>query len=129
MGRSFEVRKQAMAKKGMKKAKLYSKFSKEIYLIARSNPNEETNLELKRLIQKAKNHQVPTDVIKRSIDKVKNNEYQNYHVKRYEGFAKSGATIIINCLTDNDNRAISEVKNCFTKTNNKLGVSNAVTHM
>ena len=47
----------------------------------------------------------------------------------YEGFGPNGSTIIVECLTDNANRTISEVKNAFTKSNNKIGVAGSVSHM
>ena len=67
-------------------------------------------------IEKAKKDQVPADVIKRALDKVSSGTGEDYKANRYEGFGPSGATIIVDCLTDNVNRTISEVKNCFTKT-------------
>lgn len=130
MGRAFEVRKASMMKTGMAKAKIYSRYSKEIYLAAKSGgPEVESNLTLKRLMEKAKKDQVPADVIKRAIDKVTSGVDEDYKENRYEGFGPNGSTILVDCLTDNVNRTISEVKNCFTKSNNKLGVAGSVSHM
>lgn len=130
MGRAFEVRKASMMKTGMAKTKLYSRYSKEIYLAAKSGGADvEANLTLKRLMEKAKKDQVPADVIKRAVDKVNSGQGEDYKENRYEGFGPNGATIIVDCLTDNANRTISEVKNCFTKTENKLGVTGSVAHM
>lgn len=130
MGRAFEVRKASMAKTGAAKTKVYTKFSKEIYMIAKNGtPDPEANLALKHIIDKAKKNQVPADIIKRAIDKAKGGSGEDYQSARYEGFGPSGATIIIDCLTDNVNRSVSEVKNCFTKTKNKIGVSGSVAHM
>jgi YebC/PmpR family DNA-binding regulatory protein len=130
MGRAFEVRKASMMKTGMAKAKIYTRHSKEIYLAAKSGgANPDSNLTLKRLIDKAKKDQVPADVIKRALDKVSSGSGEDYKANRYEGFGPSGATIIVDCLTDNVNRTISEVKNCFTKTENKMGITGAVAHM
>lgn len=130
MGRAFEVRKASMMKTGMAKSKIYSRHSKEIYICAKNGgPDPEANLNLKRLIEKAKKDKVPADVIKRAIDKVTSGAGEDYKENRYEGFGPNGSTILVDCLTDNVNRTISEVKNCFTKTDNKLGVSGAVAHM
>ena len=129
MGRAFEVRKSSMLKTGMAKAKIYSRHSKEIYLAAKNGVDPDSNLTLKRAMEKAKKDQVPADVIKRAIEKAKSGTGEDYKAKSYEGFGPSGSTIIVECLTDNDNRTISEVKNCFTKTDNRLGVSGSVTHM
>lgn len=129
MGRAFEVRKASMMKTGLAKAKIYSRYSKEIYIAAKNGgPDPEANLTLKRLIEKAKKEQVPQDVIKRAIDKVNSGSGENYKENQYEGFGPSGATILVNCLTDNDNRTISDVKTAFKKTDNKLGVSGSVNY-
>lgn len=130
MGRAFEVRKAAMAKTGLAKTKIYTKFSKEIYMAAKAgNPDPESNLNLKHVIEKAKKQQVPADVIKRAIDKAKNSSGDDYQPARYEGFGPNGSTVIVDCLTDNVNRTVSEVKNCFTKSGCKIGVSGSVAHL
>lgn len=72
MGRAHEVRKVAMAKTAAAKAKLYSRYGKEIYLAAKAGGTDpDGNLALRRIIAKAKKEQVPADVIKRAVDKVK----------------------------------------------------------
>lgn len=120
----------AKAKTGAAKAKVYSSYAKEIYNIAKqggADPNG--NLSLRRLIEKAKKEQVPADIIKRAIDKVNSGVDENYTSTRYEGFAQGGATVMVDCLTDNVNRTVSNVKNAFTKSNGKMGVSGCVSHM
>ncbi len=130
MGRAFEVRKASMAKTGVAKTKVYTKFSKEIYMAAKNgSPDPEANLTLKHTIEKAKKNQVPADIIKRAIDKAKGGSGEDYQPVRYEGFGPNGSTIIVDCLTDNVNRTVSEVKVCFTKSDNKMGVSGSVAHM
>lgn len=130
MGRAYEVRKAAMAKTAAAKAKLYSRYGKEIYQTAKSGiPDPEMNLSLRRLIDKAKKENVPADVIKRAIEKAKSGIGEDYTSVRYEGFGPNGATIVVDCMTDNVNRTVSSVRNCFTKTGNKLGVAGSVTHM
>lgn len=129
MGRAFEVRKVAMAKTAAVKSKLYAKFGREIFLAAKSgSPDPETNQTLKRMIEKAKREQVPADVIKRNIDKAKGGGEDNLTSIRYEGFGPGNSMLIVECLTDNMNRTISEVRNCFTKTGGKIGISGSVIH-
>ena len=120
----------AKAKTGAAKAKVYSSYAKEIYQVAKqggTDPNG--NLTLRHLIEKAKKEQVPADVIKRAIDKVNSGVDESYTSVRYEGFATGGATVIVDCLTDNVNRSVSMVRNAFTKSNGKMGVSGCVSHM
>ena len=130
MGRAHEVRKVAMAKTAAKKAKLYSRYGKEIYLAAKAGgPEPDGNLALRRLIEKAKKEQVPADVIKRAIDKVKSGVTENYEEKVFEGYANGGATLIVKCLTGNINRTISSVRPAFTKSKAKLGNEGSVSYL
>jgi len=130
MGRAHEVRKVAMEKTAARKSKLYAKFGKEIYMAAKAGgPDPDSNLNLKRLIERAKQNQVPADVVKRNIDKSKGGVGEDYSPARYEGFGPGGATIIIECLTDNANRTYTDVRNCFTKTGGNLGVLNSVSYL
>ncbi|HQC31115.1 MAG TPA: YebC/PmpR family DNA-binding transcriptional regulator, partial [Acholeplasmataceae bacterium] len=130
MGRAFEVRKYAKEKTAAAKTKVYSKYGKEIYVAAKNGqPDPELNQELKRVIERAKKDQVPNDIINRAIEKAAGGSEENYTQVRYEGFGPGNSMIIVECLTDNVNRTYSEVRNCFTKTNSKLGVSGSVLHM
>ncbi len=128
MGRKFEVRKASMAKTQGAKTKLYSRYGKEVYMAAKGNPNPETNIALKRKIEEAKSKQVTKDVIDRAIKKAAGGSGEDYQSIRYEGYGPGGCTVMIDCLTDNLNRTVSEVRNCFTKTNCKMGVSGCVSH-
>ena len=122
MGRAHEVRKVAMAKTAAKKAKVYSRYGKEIYLAAKAGgPEPDANLSLRRLIEKAKKEQVPADVIKRAIDKVKSGVTEDYE--------PNNSTIIVKCLTDNINRTISQVRPAFTKSKSKLGAEGSVAYL
>jgi YebC/PmpR family DNA-binding regulatory protein len=130
MGRAHEVRKAAMEKTAAVKSKLYAKFGKEIYMAAKQGgPDPDSNLNLKRLIERAKQNQVPADVIKRNIEKTKSGVGEDYSPARYEGFGPGGCTIIVECLTDNANRTFGEVRNCFNKTGGNLGVVNSVSYL
>jgi len=130
MGRAFEVRKAAMAKTAGAKTKVYSKYGKEIYVSAKNGGSDpETNLSLRRLMDKAKKDQVPAHVIEKAIDKAAGGAGENYEPARYEGFGPGNCMVIVDCLTDNANRTITDVRNCFTKTNSKIGAPGAVSHM
>lgn len=128
MGRAFEVRKASIAKTGAAKAKLYSTFSKEIYLAAKGNPEIETNINLKRVVEKAKRQQVPNDIINRAIDKAKGSSNDDYQELSYEGFGPGDSTLIVKCLTDNVNRTVSFVREAFNKCHKSLGVTNSVSY-
>ena len=129
MGRAHEVRKAAMAKTAAAKTKLYSKFGKEILIAAKAGvPDPDMNLELKRIIERAKKAQVPADLIKRCIDKAKSGSAENYESVTYEGFGPGASTFIVECMTDNVNRTVSAVRAVFTKNHGKMGISGAVMH-
>jgi YebC/PmpR family DNA-binding regulatory protein len=119
-----------MEKTSRMKSKLYSKFGKKIYMAAKeSGPDPDTNLTLRHIIDRAKQNQVPADVINRNIEKSKGNLGEHYEPARYEGFGPSGATLIIECLTDNGTRTFGDVRHCFKKTDNNLGVEGSVSYM
>lgn len=130
MGRSYEVRKVSMAKTAGAKAKVYSKYGKEIYVIAKSGGTDpDGNLALRRMIEKAKKDQVPAHVIDKAIDKAKGGGGEDYSPARYEGFGPGSCMVIVDCLTDNANRTITDVRNCFTKTKSKIGAQGSAAHM
>ncbi len=130
MGRAFEVRKNAMAKTNAAKTKIYSRFGREIYVAAKAGvPDMDMNVGLRRIVEKARANQVPADVIKRAIEKAKGGSDESYTSVRYEGFGPGNSTIIVDCLTDNINRTVSEVRNCFTKSKSKMGVAGSVSHL
>lgn len=129
MGRAYEVRKASIQKTGAAKGKIYTTFAKEIYLAAKKgSPNPDANILLKRLIDKAKKQQVPSDIITRAIDKAKGVGQEEYHEVIYEGFGPGASTLIIKCLTDNVNRTVGMVRAAFNKVNKSLGVTNSVAY-
>lgn len=129
MGRAYEVRKASIQKTGAAKGKIYTTFAKEIYLAAKKGSlNPEANITLKRLIDKAKKNQVPSDIITRALDKAKGVGQDEYHEVVYEGFGPGASTLIIKCLTDNVNRTVGMVRAAFNKVNKSLGVTNSVSY-
>ena len=128
MGSAYEVRKASIQKTGAMKAKLYSTFAKEIYLAAKGNPELESNVNLKRVVDKAKKQQVPSDIINRAIDKAKGLGGEDYKEVVYEGFGPGASTLIVNTLTDNVNRTVAFVREAFNKAHKSLGVTNSVSY-
>lgn len=130
MGRSFENRKASMAKTQGAKSKLYAKYGKEIYVCAKNgSADPSANLTLRRLIEKAKKDQVPAHVIDRALEKAQGGGGEDYATARYEGFGPGGCMVIVDCLTDNNNRTITDVRQCFVKNDAKIGAPGAVAHM
>ncbi|MBS3954287.1 MAG: YebC/PmpR family DNA-binding transcriptional regulator [Methylomicrobium sp.] len=130
MGRAYQNRKDSMAKTSDAKAKVYSKYGREIYVCAKSGGIDPLgNLALRGLIERAKKDQVPTHVIEKAIDKAKGGGGEDFAPARYEGFGPGGCKVIVDCLTDNPNRTFGDVRQCFTKTKCKIGTQGTVSHM
>jgi YebC/PmpR family DNA-binding regulatory protein len=130
MGRSFENRKHAIFKTASQKTKVYSKYGKQLYVVARNGvADPDANPALRSLIEKAKRDQVPSHVIEKAIEKAIGTGGEDYAAARYEGFGPGGCSVIVDCLTDNPNRTITDVRNCFTKTSSKLGPTGSVAHL
>lgn len=130
MGRAYQNRKESMAKTSDAKAKVYSRYSREIYVCAKSGGVEpEGNLALRGLIERAKKEQVPAHVIDKALDKASSGAGEDFSPARYEGFGPGGTMVIVDCLTDNPNRTIGDVRTCFNKAKAKLGTEGTVSHM
>ncbi len=130
MGRAYQNRKVSMAKTSDAKAKVYSKYGREIYVCAKAGGVDPSgNLALRGLIERAKKDQVPTHVIEKAVDKAKGGGGEDFAPARYEGFGPGGCMVIVDCLTDNPNRTFGDVRLCFTKTKCKIGTQGTVGHM
>jgi YebC/PmpR family DNA-binding regulatory protein len=130
MGRAYQNRKDSMAKTSDMKARVYSRYAREIYVSAKTggvDPN--ANLSLRGVIERAKKNQVPAHVIEKALDKARGVGGEDFSVARYEGFGPGGCVVIVDCLTDNPNRTFGDVRQCFTKTKCKLGTPGSVSHL
>ena len=130
MGRAYQNKKESMAKTSDSNARVYSKYSREIYVCAKDGGVEiEGNLALRSLVDRAKKDQVPGHVIDKAIDKAKGGGGEDFAIARYEGFGPGNCMVIVDCLTDNSNRTFGDVRVCFTKTDSKIGTQGSVSHM
>ena len=130
MGRAFQNRKESMAKTSDAKAKVYSKYGREIYVCAKAGGTDPSgNLSLRSMIDKAKKDQVPSHVIDKALAKASGGGGEDFSPARYEGFGPGGCAVIVECLTDNPNRTFGDVRICFTKTKAKIGTQGTVSHM
>jgi YebC/PmpR family DNA-binding regulatory protein len=121
MGRIFEKRKHSIFKTAAQNSKLYSKYSKQLYVAAKNGvPDPEANPALRSLVEKAKRENVPSHVIEKAIQKASGAGGEDFQPVRYEGFGPGGALVIVDCLTDNNTRTISDIRNCFSKSGSKM---------
>ncbi len=124
MGRAHEVRAASMAKTAAMKSSKYAKWGKEIFQAAKAGvPDPEMNQGLKRTIERAKKDQCPANVIARAIEKAKGVASGASKEKVYEGYGPGNVAMIIECLTDNDNRTFTEVRTAFNKTGGTIGTA------
>src|SRR6266446_2118805 len=127
MGRIFEKRKHSIFKTAAQNSKLYSRYSKQLYMAAKNGvPDPDANPVLRAFVEKAKRDNVPSHVIEKAIQKAAGTGGEDFQSARYEGFSPGGALVIVDCLTDNNQRTISEVRSCFTKTGSKLAANGSV---
>ena len=127
MGRGFEKRKHAIFKTAAQNSKLYSKYSKQLYVAAKNGvPDPDANPALRSFVEKAKKDNVPSHVIDKAIQKAAGTGGEDFQPARYEGFGPGSAMVIVDCLTDNNTRTISDIRSCFTKTGSKLAGTGSV---
>jgi YebC/PmpR family DNA-binding regulatory protein len=112
-----------------KRSSLFSKLSREITVAAKMGlPDPDMNPRLRAAIAAAKAVSVPKDNIQRSIDKASKGDAENYEEIRYEGFGPGGVSLIIEALTDNRNRTVTNVRTAVSKNGGNLGASGSVSH-
>ena len=130
MGRAYQNRKESMAKTSDMKAKVYSKYGRELYVVAKNGGTDPNgNLALRRLIDSAKKDQVPAHVIEKALKKAEGGGGEDFVPAQYEGFGPGGCNVIVDCLTDNNTRTFNDVRLCFNKCKSKLGTQGTVAHM
>ncbi|MCT4783286.1 MULTISPECIES: YebC/PmpR family DNA-binding transcriptional regulator [Exiguobacterium] len=130
MGRKWNNIKEKKASKDANTSRIYAKFGREIYIVARQGePDPELNQALKFVVERAKTYNVPKAIIDRAIDKAKGGDEENFDELRYEGFGPNGSMVIVDTLTNNVNRTASEVRAAFGKNGGNMGVSGSVAYM
>ena len=112
------------------RSKLFSKLSREITVAAKSGmPDPAMNPRLRLAVANARAESMPRDNIDRAIKKAMGGDADTYEEIRYEGFGPGGVGVIVEVLTDNRNRAASNVRSTFTKHGGNLGETGSVSFM
>lgn len=114
-----------------KRGKAFTKLIKEITVVARDGGGDPAgNPRLRMLIEKARLINMPQENITRAIKKGTGElPGQSFEAVNYEGYGPSGIAIIIEALTDNKNRTVSDMRHMFTKASGNLGESGVVSWM
>ena len=112
-----------------KRSKIFSKLSKEITVAAKlGSKDSNMNPRLRSAIQAARSANMPKDNIERAISKSETNKNLNYNSLVYEGFGPEKIAIIIEALTDNRNRTVSNIRTIFQKFGGNLGETGVASH-
>src|SRR5690554_6908491 len=112
-----------------KRSAMFSKLSREITVAAKSGmPDPDMNPRLRLAVNNAKALSMPKDNIQRAIDKASANEGDDYEEIRYEGYGPGGVALIVEALTDNRNRTVTNVRTIFSRNGGNLAATGAVSH-
>ena len=117
-------------KQDAQKSKLFGKLAREITVAAKMGlPDPAMNARLRAAIIAARQENMSKDSIERAVKKAVGGEGDNYDEIRYEGYGPGGVAVIVEALTDNRNRAASDIRSYFTKSGGNLGETNSVSFM
>jgi YebC/PmpR family DNA-binding regulatory protein len=110
-----------------KRGKIFTRLLKEIAVAAKGGGNPDSNARLRTAVAAAKAENMPQENIKRAIQRGTGElEGVNYEEISFEGYGPGGVAIIVDVLTDNRNRAVSEIRHAFQKNGGNLGESGSV---
>jgi len=113
-----------------KRGKIFTRLLKEIAVAAKNGGNPDSNARLRTAILAAKSENMPQENIKRAIQRGTGElEGVNYEEITFEGYGPGGVAVIVETLTDNRNRTVSEIRHAFSKNGGNLGESGSVRFM
>ena len=113
-----------------KRGKLFTRLIREITVAAKGGSDLSANPSLRTAVDKAKAQSVPKDAIERAVKRGAGElEGSDYEEIRYEGYGPAGVALIVDCLTDNRNRTVAEVRHAFSKSGGNLGQDGSVAFM
>ena len=114
-----------------RRGKLFTRLIREIVVAAKSGGSDlDANPALRTAVDKAKSQSVPKDPIERAIKRGAGElDGSDYEEICYEGYGPAGIAFIVDCLSDNRNRTVAEVRHAFSKSGGNLGQSGSVAYM
>ena len=114
-----------------KRGKIFTKLIRELTVAAKmGGPDAGSNPRLRTAMDKALGANMTRDTMERAIKRGAGaGEGENYDEIRYEGYGTNGVAIMVDCLTDNINRTVSEVRHAFTKAGGNLGTDGSVSYL
>jgi YebC/PmpR family DNA-binding regulatory protein len=114
-----------------RRGKLFTRLIKEIVVAAKAGGSDlDANASLRTAVDKAKSQSVPKDAIERAVKRGAGElDGSDYEEIRYEGYGPAGVAVIVDCLSDNRNRTVSDVRHAFSKAGGNLGQSGSVSYL
>ncbi len=113
-----------------KRSKIFSRIIKEINVAVKEGGNDpEGNPRLRLAIANAKGVNMPKDNVQRAISKANDKNAASFQVVTYEGYANDGVAVYVECLTDNIQRTVANIRACFNKYNGKLETNGALSFL
>ena len=127
MGRIFEVRKHTMFARWDRMSKQFSRINKEINVAVKAGGGDpHSNPALRRVIQNARQANMPKDKVEAAIKRALGKDATNYTQIIYEGYAPHGVAIIVEAATDNPTRTVASVRTILSKNGGNLGTTGSV---
>ena len=121
--------KRAKGANDAKRSKMFSRIVKEIVIaVKEGGPDPESNPRLRLAMNNAKGVNMPKDNVERAISKA-DKEGDNLEEMTFEGYAPSGIAVFVDCLSDNKNRTVSNIRAIFTKYNGNLGTNGSLSFL
>ncbi|MBT8142556.1 MAG: YebC/PmpR family DNA-binding transcriptional regulator [Gammaproteobacteria bacterium] len=114
-----------------KRAKVFTRLIREVVVAAKMGGSDpDANPRLRLALTKARGKSVPKDSIERAVKRGAGElDGDDYEEIRYEGYGPGGAAVMVDCLSDNRNRTVADVRHAFTKYNGQLGTDGSVSFM
>lgn len=114
-----------------KRGKIFTKLIRELVVAAKAGgPNPDDNPRLRAAVDKALGANMKRDTVDKAIARgAGTNEADNYEEIIYEGYAPGGVAILVECMTDNRNRTVGEIRHVFTKRGGNLGTDGSVAYL
>ena len=114
-----------------KRGKIFTKLIREIVVASKmGGPDPDNNPRLRDAVSKALGANMKRDTVEKAIKRGAGaGEGENYNEVRYEGYGIAGVAVMVDCLTDNINRTVSEVRNAFSKSGGNLGTDGSVSYL
>ena len=114
-----------------KRGKIFTKLIREIVVATKmGGADPDSNPRLRDAVSKALSANMKRDTVEKAIKRGAGaGEGENYNEVRYEGYGSAGVAVMVDCLTDNINRTVSEVRHAFTKSGGNLGTDGSVAYL